>query len=150
VTTTKEDRVPVTLKAIAGIALVTAALGVAGCGGDDESTSASTSSTTESTDTSASSGGGEATDVSLTEFAIDPQDPTVSAGTVTFNVYNDGETVHNLEVEGPNGEAELDADLEPGDSGTLEVDLSEPGTYEWYCPVGDHRAQGMEGEVTVE
>ena len=141
---------PVTLKAIAGIALVTTALGVAGCGDDDESTSASTSSTTESTDTSASGGGGEATDVSLTEFAIDPQDPTVTAGTVTFNVSNDGEAVHNLEVEGPNGEAELDADLEPGDSGTLEVDLSESGTYEWYCPVGEHRAQGMEGEITVE
>lgn len=139
---------PVTLKAIAGIALVTAALGVSGCGDDDEeSTSAST---TETTETTASGGGGEATDVSLTEFAIDPQDPTVSAGTVTFNVSNDGETVHNLEVEGPNGEAELDADLEPGDSGTLEVDLSEPGTYEWYCPVGDHAAQGMEGEITVE
>jgi len=149
VTTTKEDRVRVTLKAIAGIALVTAALGAAGCGDDDDSTSASTSSTTESTDATAS-GGGETTDVSLTEFAIDPQDPTVSAGTVTFNVSNDGETVHNLEVEGPNGEAELEADLQPGDSGELEVDLSEPGTYDWYCPVGDHAAQGMEGEITVE
>ena len=148
-TTTKEDRVRVTLKAIAGIALVTAALGAAGCGDDDDSTSASTSSTTESTDATAS-GGGETTDVSLTEFAIDPQDPTVSAGTVTFNVSNDGETVHNLEVEGPNGEAELEADLQPGDSGELEVDLSEPGTYDWYCPVGDHAAQGMEGEITVE
>jgi plastocyanin len=29
------------------------------------------------------------------------------------------------------------------------VDL-EPGEYEIYCAIGDHRAQGMEGTLTVE
>jgi uncharacterized cupredoxin-like copper-binding protein len=35
--------------------------------------------------------------------------------------------------------------------GTLElVDLNEPGTYEMYCPVSNHREMGMEGEITVK
>jgi uncharacterized cupredoxin-like copper-binding protein len=65
-------------------------------------------------------------------------------------VTNDGQVTHNLEVEGPNGEQELPSDLAPGDSGTLTVDLSKPGTYEFYCPVDNHKQMGMEGEITVE
>lgn len=135
----------------AAIAVVAGAMALVGCGGDDETTS-SAASTTESTDTAAAGGGGsgESIPVSETEFAIDPADPTVKAGTVSFEVTNDGSITHNLEIEGPDGEQKLDQDLEAGDSGTLEVDLSKPGTYEWYCPISNHRDQGMEGEVTVE
>ena len=134
------------LIATMALAAVVAALAV-GCGDDDETTASSTSTGTETT---ADASGGETVAVSETEYAIDPADPTVKAGTVTFEVTNDGEITHNLEVEGPSGEQELEPDLAPGDSGTLEVDLSEPGSYEWYCPIGDHRDQGMEGEITVE
>jgi plastocyanin len=131
------------------IAATAGALAVGGCGDDDDETTAS--STDTATETTASGGGGSSTlDVSETDFAIDPADPTVEAGTVTINVTNDGETTHNLEVEGPDDEVELDADLAPGESGSMEVDLSEPGTYEWYCPVGNHADMGMEGEITVE
>ena len=42
------------------------------------------------------------------------------------------------------------SDLSPGQSGVLTVDLSKPGTYEFYCPVGNHREQGMEGTITVQ
>jgi plastocyanin len=129
------------------------ALGViAGCGDDDDDTSTEAASTsTESTTTAASGGGGgETLALSETDFALDPADPTVKAGTVTIEATNDGQTTHNIEVEGPDGEAELEQDLAPGDTGTLEVDLSEPGTYEWYCPVGNHKEMGMEGEITVE
>lgn len=94
-------------------------------------------------------GGGETVEISGTDFAFDPTNPTVKAGTVTFNLTNDGQTTHNIEVEGPNGEAELEQDLAPGESGQLTVDLSEPGTYEMYCPVGNHKDMGMEGEITV-
>jgi uncharacterized cupredoxin-like copper-binding protein len=117
----------------------------AACGSDDdESTSAS--SDTEST--TVSTGGGDTIDVSETEFKIDPADPSAKAGTVSFNVTNDGQTVHNLEVEG-NGVEESTDDLQPGDQGVLSVDL-EPGTYEIYCSIDSHREQGMEGELTVQ
>jgi uncharacterized cupredoxin-like copper-binding protein len=38
--------------------------------------------------------------------------------------------------------------LEVGESGDVDADL-EAGTYMWFCPVGDHRARGMEGKITV-
>ena len=72
----------------------------------------------------------------------------MAAGSVTFDISNDGQTLHNLEIEG-NGVEEVSDDLEAGDTTQLTVDL-EPGTYEMYCAIGDHRDQGMEGEVTVE
>ncbi len=78
-----------------------------------------------------------------------PLRPDRTAGPVSFKVTNDGAVDHNLEVEAPEGEQELEQDLAPGESGTLTVDLSKPGKFEFYCPVGDHRDRGMEGEITV-
>jgi plastocyanin len=123
---------------LAGVAPALAA----GCGGDDNET------------TTAPAGGATGTDaqtvnVSETEYRLDPSNPTVQPGTVTFEVTNDGGVDHNLEVEGPGGEQELEQDIGPRESGTLTVDLSTPGRYEFYCPVGDHRDRGMEGEITV-
>jgi uncharacterized cupredoxin-like copper-binding protein len=90
---------------------------------------------------------GEAVEVSLVEFAIEM--PTeIPAGPTTFQITNNGTIEHNFEIEGQGIEEELEADLAPGESGTLELDL-EPGTYEVYCPVDDHRGQGMEIELTV-
>jgi uncharacterized cupredoxin-like copper-binding protein len=126
-----------------------AALGglvVAGCGGDDESSTTGTSADTGNPGAQGSS----TVNVSETDFKLDPADPTVKAGTVSFTATNDGQVTHNLEVEGPNGEEELPSDLAPGDSGTLTVDLSKPGTYEFYCPIDNHKQMGMEGEITVD
>jgi uncharacterized cupredoxin-like copper-binding protein len=132
------------------LAALASAFVLAACGGDDdEPTIAAPTTTDGATGATGAQGGGETVDVSETDFAIDPADPTVNAGTVTFDITNDGEVVHNLEVEGNGVEEALEQDLQPGQSGELTVDL-EPGTYEWYCPVGDHAEQGMEGELTVE
>jgi plastocyanin len=132
---------------------------IAACGDDDdeETTPAASETTAEETTTEATTaedggggdtGGGETISVSETEFALDPPDGNAAAGPVTIEVTNDGQTVHNLEVEG-NGIAEITSDLQPGDSDTLELEL-DPGTYRWYCAIGDHAAQGMDGELTVE
>jgi uncharacterized cupredoxin-like copper-binding protein len=130
-------------------ALVIAVIGVAGCGSDDDGGGTTAATTGESTSTTGQSGSAETVDVSLSDFKIDPPNPSIKAGQVTFRVKNDGATQHNLEVEGPNGETELPKNLDPGQTGTLTVDLSKPGKYEWYCPVGEHRDFGMKGEVTV-
>jgi plastocyanin len=113
----------------------------AACGGGDDETSATSAETT-------TAAGGGTVDISETEFKLDPADATVPAGTVTINVTNDGATTHNLEVEG-DGVEEITDDLEPGASGKLALDL-QPGTYEMYCAIGDHKEQGMEGTLTVE
>jgi plastocyanin len=126
---------------------------IAGCGGDDDDddTGADTGAATQAATTTggAAGGGGETVDMSLTDFALNPADPTVTAGSVTFNVTNDGQAPHALEVEGPGGEVETET-LDAGGSEKLTVDLSKPGTYEMYCPVGNHRDMGMEGQVTVQ
>jgi uncharacterized cupredoxin-like copper-binding protein len=121
----------------------------AGCGDDDGDEDETTAAETSATETTGG-GGGETVSVSETDFALNPSDSTVQAGTVTFNVSNDGQTEHSLEVEGPGEESELESPLAPGESGTLEVDLSEPGTYEWYCPVDNHKEMGMKGQITVK
>jgi plastocyanin len=110
------------------------------CGGEDTPDGA--------TPNGAGTGGGEVVEVSLSEFALEPASFSLEPGSYTFHVVNDGSVVHALEVEGPSGEVETE-DLEPGASGDLDVDLSEPGEYEVYCPVEGHREQGMEGTIAV-
>ena len=85
--------------------------------------------------------------VSLVEHQID-MPASIPAGTVTFNITNNGTEEHSFEIEGNGIEEGLGANLQPGESGTLTVDLA-PGTFTVYCPVGDHRAQGMELQLTV-
>jgi uncharacterized cupredoxin-like copper-binding protein len=141
-------------KGVLTLVLVVGALAVAGCGGGGDSSS--TSAATTSTDQAATGGGGggggasQTVNVSETEFKLNPANPTVKAGSVTFDATNDGQITHSLEVEGPSDEQTLPNDLAPGDTGSLTVDLSKPGTYEWYCPIGTHRDQGMEGQITVQ
>jgi len=72
---------------------------------------------------------------------------TLPAGMYMFDVTNEGELVHNVEIEGQGIETMLDDDLQPGESGMLSVEL-EAGEYEVYCPVGDHAEQGMQMTLT--
>jgi uncharacterized cupredoxin-like copper-binding protein len=90
---------------------------------------------------------GETVAVSLMEFAID-MPSELPAGPTTFEITNDGTIEHNFEVEGQGIEEELPENLAPGATGTLTVDLA-PGTYEVYCPVGNHEDEGMRLELTV-
>lgn len=117
-------------------------------GGTDTATTGTGTSTSDAT--TAPAGPVVATvKVTETEFALDPQDPKLKqAGVVKFEVTNAGKVTHALEVEGPKGEVETEA-IEPGRKASLEADLSKPGTYTWYCPIGDHEARGMKGKITV-
>jgi uncharacterized cupredoxin-like copper-binding protein len=54
---------------------------------------------------------------------------------------------HDLVLEGgPGGGTDI---IGPGETASLSVTL-EPGSYTLYCSVGNHRALGMEIEITVE
>jgi uncharacterized cupredoxin-like copper-binding protein len=87
------------------------------------------------------------TEVGLTEYEI-AMPTSLSAGSQTFRVTNNGATEHNFEVEGQGIEQEFETNLSPGETQTMQLNL-EPGTYEVYCPVGNHRDQGMEMQLTV-
>ena len=133
---------------------VALAFGVAACGDDDEDTdtgAATTEATTTETATAEDAGGGgggETVQVVETDFKIDPANPTVPAGTVTFEITNEGDSPHNIEIEG-NGIEEVSDTFNAGDSGELTVDL-EPGEYEFYCAIDGHKDLGMDGTLTVQ
>jgi uncharacterized cupredoxin-like copper-binding protein len=129
------------------------AVPVAGCGGgsDDNSTSADTSGGATQASTTAGGGGGSQTvNMTAADFKFNPSDTSVKSGNVTFNLKNDGQQPHSLEIEDVNGQdQELEGEVTPGQSGTLTVNLP-PGKYEFYCPVDSHKEMGMEGEITVK
>jgi uncharacterized cupredoxin-like copper-binding protein len=130
------------------------AVPVAGCGGgsDDNSTSADSSGggAPPASTTASGGGSGQTVDMTAADFKFDPSDPTVKSGQVTFNLKNDGQVPHSLEIEDVNGQdQEIEGDVQPGQSGTLTVNLP-PGKYEFYCPVANHKEMGMEGDITVK
>ncbi len=87
-------------------------------------------------------------DVELSEYVIRMPE-SIQSGPTEFVVTNAGTEEHNFEIEGQGIEEELETNLQPGETGTLQVDL-EPGTYTIYCPVNDHREHGMELTLTVQ
>jgi plastocyanin len=129
-----------------------AAFTVAGCGGDDEPAAtpapAATQAATETPAAAAASG-------ATLKIAADPGGAkkftestlTADAGKVTVEFANDSQLPHAVEIEG-NGVEEKTEVVTGQDAPPLKVDLK-PGEYEFYCPVGDHRAEGMEGKLTV-
>jgi uncharacterized cupredoxin-like copper-binding protein len=85
--------------------------------------------------------------VSEVDFKIKLNAAGVKAGEYTFDVKNDGKSVHNLTIEGQ-GLDRATADLQPGESGDLTVDLK-PGKYELYCSIDGHKKLGMDAKLTV-
>jgi uncharacterized cupredoxin-like copper-binding protein len=77
--------------------------------------------------------------VVVNDNSIDMPD-TLTAGTTTFDVTNRGTERHSLAISRDGGEAEanLDTELGPGESATLEYELQE-GQYRVFCPMDGHR-----------
>jgi uncharacterized cupredoxin-like copper-binding protein len=117
-----------------------AALAISACGGSSKSTSSAAASTGKVVKSVA---------VKETEFRLAPSQVKVSkTGVVQVTAQNAGTITHALEVNGPNGETRTQ-DIAPGKSATLKVDLSKPGTYQWYCPIDGHKGMGMKGQIVV-
>jgi uncharacterized cupredoxin-like copper-binding protein len=106
---------------------------------------------------SSGGGGGDASGVLQTiqisekEFSLNPSSITVpKAGTYAFEVTNDGQVTHALDIEESGGGNEAESgEIEPGGKKTVEFTFSGAGSYELYCPIDGHRQQGMEGTITV-
>jgi plastocyanin len=89
-----------------------------------------------------------AAEVSLVDYALDVADPRIGrAGAITFVATNDGLVRHALAVDAPAGTRRTPA-LARGERAAFTVRLP-PGTYKWYCPIGDHEERGMVGRVRV-
>ena len=125
------------------------AVPVVGCGGSSNDNSTSNAATPASTSGGGSTAG-STVNLTATDFKFDRSDPTVKSGNVTFDMKNDGQVTHSLEIEDvtPGHDQELEGAVSPGSSGKLTANLK-PGKYEFYCPIANHREMGMEGEITV-
>ena len=88
----------------------------------------------------------------LSEWAITLNPASVDAGTITFEVRNDGSEAHVFEIEG-GGEQWRTDPIEPNGNATLSVALA-AGTYNVYCPLDSggegHADRGMKTTLRVE
>jgi plastocyanin len=119
-----------------------AVLAFAGCGGDDEEPAGGGSS-------SSGSGGGEKLAISADPSALkfDKSELTAPAGKVTITMANPSSTPHNVVIDADGATA--GKTVGKGGNSVATADLT-AGEYTYYCAVGNHRAEGMEGTLTVE
>jgi len=91
----------------------------------------------------------QAVPVTLSEFKIEMGRDTVSAGTVKFNIKNEGTTTHAFYVKG-DGSNKGSREVAAGESASFSLPLK-PGTYEIYCPLADlsHKKAGMSRTLVV-
>ena len=135
--------------------------GLSACGGSDSgsnsaatttSASATASSSADSPASASSDSGGsseaEALTATETNFKISLDEDHVKAGSYAIKVVNNGNATHNLAVEEDGTTKATSDSIAPGESTTLTVDL-DAGEYVFYCSIGNHRAMGMEIDVTV-
>jgi plastocyanin len=80
------------------------------------------------------------------DFAIALDKTTIKAGSITFNVKNNGPSPHNLDIKELN---KATANIDPGKTATLTVDLK-PGTYTVICDIPGHEQLGMHVTLTVQ
>jgi uncharacterized cupredoxin-like copper-binding protein len=99
----------------------------------------------------ASSGNTQTIRISEKEYSLNPSAITVAkTGTYTFEVTNDGQTTHALELEAGGGGDEVETgNIDPGQTKTVEFTVAAGHGYEMYWPIDGHRQQGMEGKVRV-
>lgn len=116
---------------------------LAACGGDDEEPAPTNEGTEQLTleITAEEPGSGR--------YAFDPAELTADSGEITIEMESPGDlkAPHSVSLEG-DGVSEAGEVVDPGGTSTVTAQL-EPGDYTYFCPVGDHRAQGMEGTLTV-
>lgn len=87
------------------------------------------------------------------EYGFKPGKITVQAGgkplPLRFELRNTGSLPHDVHVR--RGDEELGGSKAIGDGETTSTSITlGPGTYEYYCSIGDHADLGMTGDLKVE
>ena len=150
--------------ALACVALVALALGLAACGGDDDDSGAAAPATTAAgtttapatpipTESTPATTGGGAAGATTLALQADPTGQlkfvesklTAKAGEITIKLTNASAVPHDVAVDGASGVSDQ---VQDGGSAELTVNLP-AGTYQYYCTVPGHRQAGMVGTLTV-
>lgn len=132
---------------VAGLALLAAL--AAGC-----STAAAAHTTAprpagSATTPASATQGGHTVTATETEFHIALSQMTFTPGSYTFVAVDKGALSHNLVINGPGvAQATTPSLLSPGQSASVTVTVRK-GTYDIFCGVPGHKAQGMDVHITV-
>jgi uncharacterized cupredoxin-like copper-binding protein len=142
------------LAAALPMAAAAVALTAAGCSSSGSSAAASPSAAPSSADPSSAAaspaaGGTTTVTATETEFHIALSKKSLSPGTYKFTAVDKGHLQHNLVINGPGvNQAKTAGLLSPGQSASVTVTLSK-GSYDIFCGVPGHKAQGMNVNITV-
>ena len=119
------------------IVLGIAALLGAACGGDDSGGNGGSSAGGGG----GGGGGGGSVQLTAANFTFDPTDLSASTGD-TIEVSNEDDTEHNFTAE----DADIDEDIDPGDSITISLSDVDPGSYDFHC---EYHPDTMKGTLKV-
>jgi plastocyanin len=131
---------PTTRAAVAVLAL--AGLVAAGCGGGGSGTAAANTVTV----TAPAGGGPASVTIEAHDVYLVPKSIKAPSGKLVIDYVEMGTQEHTLVIQGVSG---FKLEVGPGtksDTGTVDL---QPGSYSYYCTIPGHRAQGMQGTITV-
>jgi uncharacterized cupredoxin-like copper-binding protein len=142
------------LAAALPVAAAAVALTAAGCSSSGSPAAAPSSAAPSSAESSAAAsgaaaGGTTAVTAIETEFHIALSKKSFSPGSYKFTAVDKGHLQHDLVIDGPGvNMAKTAGLLSPGQSASVTVTLSK-GSYDIFCGVPGHKAQGMNVNITV-
>ena len=84
--------------------------------------------------------------VTASNFAFAPAAMTVKKGDNVVITFKNGDGFHDFVIDGLNVRT---AQIQDGAQETVTFVADKAGTFEYYCSVGQHRAMGMKGTLTV-
>ncbi len=89
--------------------------------------------------------------ITFSEFAFSPNDITVTQGRpIQFIATNSGKFPHNISFKYEGKTSTVFASpIRGGQPAMAEYTFADAGTWEMFCPVGNHAAMGMVGKITV-
>jgi uncharacterized cupredoxin-like copper-binding protein len=115
----------------------------------DPSSADPSSAAPSSAASSAAAGATTAVNAVETEFHIALSKKSFSPGTYKFTAVDKGHLQHNLVIDGPGVNMVKTAGLlSPGQSASVTVTLRQ-GSYDIFCGVPGHKAEGMNVNITV-
>jgi hypothetical protein len=140
-------------RGLLAVLAVAAALLMGGCGdgGGGDATGPQTSPPAATTPGAVASPTGSPTVVTaeLYDFRIELSQTSFTPGMYTFVAKEEGRAPHALSIKGPGVDSDTTPVIQPGGASQRLTVTLQPGTYELWCPVGNHRDRGMALTVTV-
>lgn len=131
---------------VSGVALLLA--GCSTAGDKQATTNSGTQATPAASATTTAAAQGTVVNVTEKEFSIALSQATFTPGTYTFVVKDEGAVSHNLNIKGPGITNAVTSTISAGGSTSLTVTLKS-GSYELWCSIGSHKANGMDMTIAV-